>query len=206
MIAAPLRRIGARSAQRFYSEEVGKSVTPPSFFHNEQNIPARHGEVAVAAPGAPEDSKEQGNSDTVNYFQSYKEFCKGMAYLGVGIGVLYTLFDQHERLEESERQLEMMKKKQRDIAVQVQGYKTKLNKLATENAKKNVIVQGKMQMHIALLREQLREAGLEPVAIAAAVQRFEHDVKIDVQATAVDLWVPGDDAIKQYIPDPHEYK
>jgi hypothetical protein len=145
------------------------------------------------------------SKNTHNYFSSYKEFCKGMAYLGVGIGVTFFLFDQHERLDESERKMEMMKKKQKEVVVQMQSYKNKLNKIAIDNAKKNVVLQGKMQMHIALLRKQLIELGVEPVDIEKAIQQFEEDVKVDIAANTVELWVPGESDVKRLIPDPHEY-
>lgn len=174
-------------------EAVGKStgnmakmVAPKPIFSN--------GDVAGAT-----------SKNTHSYFSSYKEFCKGIAYLGVGLGVTFFLFDQHERLDESERKMNLMRKKQKELAVQMQTYKTKLSKIAIENAKKNVILQGKMQMHIALLRKQLIELGAEPIDIENAIQQFEKDVKVDVAANAVELWVPGESEIKRLIPDPHEY-
>lgn len=145
------------------------------------------------------------SKNTHNYFSSYKEFCKGIAYLGVGLGVTFFLFDQHERLDESERKMNMMRKKQKEIAMQMQNYKNKLNKIAIENAKKNVILQGKMQMHIALLRQQLIDLGAEPIDIENAIQQFEKDVKVDIAANTVELWVPGESDVKRLIPNPHEY-
>lgn len=143
--------------------------------------------------------------DTSNYFRSYKDFCMGMAYLGIGTGVIFFIFDQHERLDESERQMTMMKKKQKELVVQMQNYKNKLSKIAVENAKKNVMLQGKMQMHIALLREQLLDIGIDPVTIDIAIDKFEQEVKIDIASNTVELWVPGESKLKSLIPDPHEY-
>lgn len=145
------------------------------------------------------------STDTYNYFKSYKDFCIGIAYLGVGTGVIFFIFDQHDRLDVSERQMKMMKKKQKELVLQMQTYKTKLNKIASENAKKNVMLQGKMQMHIALLREQLLEAGIDPVTIDNAINKFEDEVKVDVSGNTVELWVPGESKLKSLIPDPHEY-
>lgn len=149
--------------------------------------------------------KSTPSNDTSNYFKSYKDFCMGIAYLGVGTCVIFFIFDQYERLDVSERQMQMMKKKQKELVSQMQTYKTKLNKIAAENAKKNVILQGKMQMHIALLREQLLEAGIDPVTISNAIDKFEEEVKIDVAGNKVELWVPGESKLKSLIPDPHEY-
>lgn len=159
----------------------------------------------VVPPRSIFSTPEDKAQDTKNYFQGYKDFCKGMAYLGIGMATMFFLFDQYERLDESERQMKMMKKKQADLVAQMQNYKSKLKKVAIDNARQNVITQGKMQMHIALLRKQLEDLGVEPTDIDAAVEEFEHTIKIDVVGNRVELWVPGENDIKRLIPDPHEY-
>ena len=251
---APKRLAFGTKSSRYYSTASGSnSGNPPSFFHNEANLPkkiepvpentvlakkepvslppkthfednsgvdsaktALSAQQAVMPPkplfsdpanaSLPPPTPPPGPSaDTSNYFRSYKDFCKGMAYLGVGMGVIFFMFDQHERLDVSERQMQLMKKKQKELVLQMQTYKNKLNKVAVENAKKNVLVQGKMQMHVALLREQLLELGADPVSIAMAIDKFEQDVKVDVASNTVELWVPGESKLKSLIPDPHEY-
>ncbi|AWU78362.1 uncharacterized protein C5L36_0E04170 [Pichia kudriavzevii] len=224
------KQVARLQAVARYSTEP--KAAPPSFFHNQSVIPLKHGEavkeatvapdtvesgpkaMSLAAPAAPAAPLKpptvfggtSNGRDSQDYFSSYKEFCRGMAYLGVGIGVVYFMFDQHERLDESERHMKVMRKKQRELATQMQTYKSKLNKMAVENAKKNVLVQGKMQMHIALLRQQLEKAGMKPVSIEEAIDKFQESVKVEVVGNAVSLWVPGEDDIKRSIPDPHEYK
>lgn len=180
-----------------FSNDAGHILPPPPPVGSNSTAPLNSGSNGVSTVST--------SHDTSNYFKSYKDFCKGMAYLGVGMGVIFFMFDQHERLDVSERQMQMMKKKQREAVTQMQTYKTKLNKIAIDNAKKNVITQGKMQMHVALLREQLIELGYDPVTIDKAVEKFESDVKIDVTGNTVNLWVPGESKLKSLIPDPHEY-
>lgn len=176
-------------------------VTPPKpVFSDPANVPPPPPVLPPTAAAAP-----SASPDTSNYFRSYKDFCKGMAYLGVGTGVIFFMFDQHERLDVSERQMQMMKKKQKELVLQMQTYKNKLNKVAVENAKKNVMLQGKMQMHIALLRQQLLDLGVDPVSIDTAIDKFEQEVKVDVASNTVELWVPGESKLKSLIPDPHEY-
>lgn len=209
--------------------------TPPSYFHNGSKLPekleAAPSEVNGASANGPVETtqtppsrpasppppppvppkalfakqEEPVSPETGNYFNNYKEFCKGMAYLGVGMGVVFFMFEQHERLDESERKMRMMKKKQKELVVQMQTYKNKLTRITADNAKNTVMLQGKMQMHIALLRQQLLESGIEPVKIDEAIQRFQEDVKVDITANSVELWVPGEKEIKRLIPDPHEY-
>lgn len=214
---------------------TGSAVAPPTFFHNQTNLPekmvpvetdltksdqdltttvlaavgAKTGASLTPPPTPPPRSifstSEDKARDTRNYFEGYKDFCKGMAYIGIGMATLFFLFDQYERLDESEKQMKMMKKKQAELVAQMQNYKNKLKKVAIDNARQNVITQGKMQMHIALLRKQLEDLGVDPIDIDTAVQEFEHSIKIDIVGNRVELWVPGENDIKRLIPDPHEY-
>ena len=100
----------------------------------------------------------------------------------------------------------LMRKKQREIANQMATYKSKLNKIAIDNGKNNVILQGKLQMHIALLRKQLHDNNIDPINIDEAIRQFEENVKIDIVSNKVELWIPGESEVKKYVPDTHEYK
>ncbi|ODV87001.1 hypothetical protein CANARDRAFT_27337 [[Candida] arabinofermentans NRRL YB-2248] len=113
--------------------------------------------------------------------------------------------DQIDREKEHERELKMLKKNQKEMLIQMQNYKKKVALHTVELTKKDVLIQGKMQMHIALLREQLIENGIEPVKIDQALEKFEEEVKMQTTLTTIDLWVPGESRLKSYIPDAHEY-
>mgnify|MGYP004711223449 CR=1 FL=1 len=193
---------------------------PPTFFHNESNLPAKIETTKPTTSIIPpkpifnndnndnnDNNNDSNNKDTkINYFDSYKEFCKGIAYLGIGTSILYLILEQHERVEESERKMTLMRKKQREIANQMATYKSKLNKIAIDNGKNNVILQGKLQMHIALLRKQLHDNNIDPISIDEAIRQFEENVKIDIVSNKVELWIPGESEVKKYVPDTHEYK
>lgn len=66
----------------------------------------------------------------------------------------------------------------------------------------------KMALHVALLRKQLEEAGKEPVDINTVIEQFEDKVKMEVSManfTGTSFWLNGENDLKKYIPDSHEY-
>lgn len=86
----------------------------------------------------------------------------------------------------------------------------------------------KMSLHIALLRQQLIQNGIDPVEINSAIKEFEQNVKADNSIKNVSgqaLWLDDNNrmypsfslsdfslsiltnflALKLYFPDPHDY-
>lgn len=66
----------------------------------------------------------------------------------------------------------------------------------------------KMALHIGLLRKQLQEAGIEPVAISKAIEEFEKNVKMDMSSVNISgmrLWLEDGADISAYVPDAHVY-
>ncbi|XXZ99845.1 hypothetical protein QA089_002375 [Meyerozyma guilliermondii] len=66
----------------------------------------------------------------------------------------------------------------------------------------------KMGLHIALLRKQLKEAGIEPAGIDVATREYESSVRADSSVKHVSgqvLWLDDSSELKQYVPDAHEY-
>lgn len=80
----------------------------------------------------------------------------------------------------------------------------------------------KMGIHIALLRKQLKEAGIEPKGIDDAIKEYERSVRADSSVKHVsgqvlwlddesskyqdrDIFAPTNIVLKQYVPDAHEY-
>lgn len=119
--------------------------------------------------------------------------------------MLYTVLAQHEKIDELERQNRLLARKQAELAAQSARYKAKLGQLALESARNSVVAQGKMQLHIALLRQQLAQHSIEPVSVHDAVAQFESVVRVDTSNGRVELWIPGQLPIKALVPDPHEY-
>lgn len=66
----------------------------------------------------------------------------------------------------------------------------------------------KMSLHIAILRQQLKELGVEPKDIDQALKEFDTSVKIDNSIHNVSgqaLWLDDMSPLKEYLPDVHEY-
>ncbi|KAI3403659.2 hypothetical protein KGF56_003586 [Candida oxycetoniae] len=66
----------------------------------------------------------------------------------------------------------------------------------------------KMGLHIAMLRKQLIDAGLDPVSMDQAVAEFEKSVKADnsiKNVTGQYLWLDDKSDYKQHLPDSVEY-
>lgn len=136
---------------------------------------------------------------------SFRDICIGIGALATGAAFSVMVGTLFLKTVEQEEKLEQMKKKHRDVIIQTQEYKKKLEHTTVNTIKKDILVQGRMQMHIAMLRDQLNKAGVNPVTVDAAIRRFETDVKMESTATAIELWVPGEVELKALIPDAHEY-
>ncbi|GMM30744.1 hypothetical protein DAMA08_034890 [Martiniozyma asiatica (nom. inval.)] len=210
--AKPPIYFGASATNKNSERFPGSALTSTQF-----SPPATATPVSVAESIATKTSSSSSLNSTkslnvaskaessLKYSQSYKEFCKGLAYLGVGTTLILLLYFQHEQVSELEGQQRVMKKRQRELYLQTQSYKKKIDSANFDRAKKELYIEGKMQMHIALLREQLVEAGLEPVSIEEAIETFKDRVSVTVSATQADMWIPGEDEIKKHMPHASEY-
>lgn len=66
----------------------------------------------------------------------------------------------------------------------------------------------KMSLHIALLRKQLKEAGLNPIDIDQVIKQFESNVKADYSSkniTGQAMWLKDESDLKSYFPNPRDY-
>lgn len=66
----------------------------------------------------------------------------------------------------------------------------------------------RMGLHIALLRKQLEDHGVEPATIEEALKQFEQLVRVDnliKNVLSQNLWIDDGSELKQYLPDYQEY-
>lgn len=66
----------------------------------------------------------------------------------------------------------------------------------------------KMQLHIAMLRQQLAKNGIDPVDIDDALDEFDKSVKLSNSIRNIsgqNLWLNDDSELKNYLPDIHDY-
>lgn len=75
-----------------------------------------------------------------------------------------------------------------------------------QDRKDNQKLMYKLAMHIAMLRKQLLDSGIDPVTVEESIRKFELSIKIDnsiKNLTGQSFWV--EDEIKGYMPDVKEY-
>ncbi|KAG7725573.1 hypothetical protein KL933_004139 [Ogataea haglerorum] len=151
---------------RFYSVNH-----PPSFFRNPAEPPKTLDELRRPATAPPETQ--------ISSSQKLKNlgigFGIGFASLTISVTLGILLYELLEKLKENERQLALLRKNQKEMLIQMQNYKKKITLASVENSKKHMMIQGKMQMHIALLRQQLIDQGIDPVSIDEAIEKFEEN-------------------------------
>lgn len=63
----------------------------------------------------------------------------------------------------------------------------------------------KMSIHIAMLRKQLEEAGLEPAQIDKVVEEFQSSVRVLMVNGNETLWLDDASPYKQYLPSVRDY-
>lgn len=164
-----------------------------------------HSKVSPASPLPVYFQKSAASHYAVKY-PWYLNLAKTFAIGAIGASLIVYVVDQRERVDELERQLSIQRKNQKDLVKQTQNYKRKVANANMETAKRDVIVQGRMQTHIALLRSQLVAKGEKPVDVEHALERFQNEVKISVTPHGVDLWIPSESELKPSFPDILEYR
>ncbi|KAH3666793.1 hypothetical protein OGAPHI_003242 [Ogataea philodendri] len=187
---------------RFYSLNY-----PPSYFKNPSAPPKTLDQLRQAqGSGFPGSSDvEAVVSSAGKYRQLGIGLGIGLSSFAISVTLGWLLSDMSEKVQEGERQMKLLRKNQKEMLIQMQNYKKKITLASVENSKKHLMIQGKMQMHVALLREQLIDQGIDPVSIDEAIDKFEENVKMETTPTTINLWVPGESRLKSLIPDAHEY-
>ncbi|SCU91947.1 LADA_0F13190g1_1 [Lachancea dasiensis] len=100
------------------------------------------------------------------------------------------------------------KEAQESLAQQANAHRKK-RELQILNERKLIQTRDmKAVLHVAMLRKQLTDAGIEPVAIAQVLQEFEKNVRMENSVSNVSgtrLWLTSDSESKAYISDIREY-
>lgn len=165
-----------------------------------------HHHTKVSPSTNPLPTYFQKSPNQYNFNNKYLNLAKTFTVGAIGASLILYVVDQRERVDELERQLSVQRKNQKDLVSQIQNYKRKVNNLNIENSKRDVIIQGRLQTHIALLRQQLINAGLSPVDVLEAKKQFKDEVKMSISSQSIDLWVPSSSGLKPVFPDLMEYK
>ncbi|GME71201.1 unnamed protein product [Ambrosiozyma monospora] len=184
-------------------EYSSRSVKTPPLMIRE------HSTLSLPPPTHIADAASSRNSHESTGAQLSKMIKEGgigllLATLATMIVVVY--MEQDDKIQQLEKQSAMLKKRQKEMLIQVQSMKKNVMSQVTEANKSNILTQGRMQMHIALLKKQLEDQGMDPVEVSTALDMFEDEIKMENSKQGINLWIPSGSSMKSYLPDAHEYK
>lgn len=214
------RTLIANFGRRLYS------VRPPSYFSDVNNIPEEFPIDKTTSNGAINDSVKYptGNDfrhdyDTRKQQREYDEYqdnsgksIKELSSLIAMCGLTYIAVDNYINRIELQRSLT-------EIAAinQLKLHEQKVLFVSNQQKKEVRMLQErrdsarrayKLTLHIALLRKQLEDAGIEPATIADALKEFESHVKVDNLSRNLGnlvFWLDDDSELKAYVPEVIEY-
>ena len=196
--------------QRLFSDQH----YPPRFFTNSKEAPPSfpvhetHKEPIGEPPRTENHIESVGNN--LNYDNQTQTGSTGSSFVGrayfiaiVALSYLaYDNFNYNVKVEKLNNELTTMKK-----ALQVQQanfLNVRRNKdlQMIEERKDHEKKSFRMALHIALLRKQLAELGVDPIGIDSAMQEFEKSVKVDNSIKNISgqsLWLEDDSRMYLFI-------
>ncbi|SJM85463.1 uncharacterized protein ZBIST_2277 [Zygosaccharomyces bailii] len=99
-------------------------------------------------------------------------------------------------------------REQHELLVRQVGAARKKRELQILNERKSYqIREMKLALHIAMLRNQLQDAGIDPVSVNKCLQEYHRSVKMENSVSNVSgtaLWL-ADDELKSLLPNVREY-
>lgn len=141
-------------------------------------------------------------------FSVFKDIGMGVALVAL---VYFAVDNYNTRLTLQQKAFENAMEQQKAVALAQMSFNNarKKREIQILNERKNFQKREmKMALHVALLRKQLQEAGVQPVDINEAIAEFERNVKMEnslANVTGASLWIVDDADIKSYVPSSHEY-
>lgn len=189
---------------------------PPTYFTNGSTIPPTFQPISTPVHLATEQSPTyQPDSLPIQYQpppssnhnnSTAKELSSLIAMLALG----YLAIDNYlnrVKLEKLNAETTAINLKTLQIQqANFQQARRKKDLQMLQDRKDNQKLMYKLTVHIAMLRKQLLEQGIDPVTVEEAIRKFEQAIKIDnsvKNVTGQVFWL--DDEIKSYMPDVKEY-
>ncbi|ODV57831.1 uncharacterized protein ASCRUDRAFT_78355 [Ascoidea rubescens DSM 1968] len=180
-------------------------IKPPTYFSND------------VSPVQQQQQQQQQQAQSQLQYNEHLRNTKFFSVKDYGFGLLlisfiYFSFDNYLKAKELEgKVVEQINNNHKALAIaQMSFNKTRkkremqiLNE-RSNNQKREM----KMVLHVAMLRKQLRDNGIEPVNIDDATAEFEKNVKMEnsmSNLSGTSLWVVDDAPIKSFVPNIHEY-
>jgi len=199
-----MRNIRYITARRWFSQ-------PPSHFNNPKALPETYTYTDPSSdayqPISENSPQTHGgsNQSTTNILYELSKL------IAIG-GLTYFAIDNYmNRIRLEKLAVETAALNLKTLRVQQTNFvnaRNKRNLQILQERKQAARRDFKMAIHIALLRKQLAEHGIEPIDIEDAIAQFESDVKIDNSISNISgqtLWLQDDSALKLFLPDTHKY-
>ncbi|KAH3676398.1 hypothetical protein WICMUC_002029 [Wickerhamomyces mucosus] len=137
---------------------------------------------------------------------------KDLSTILSSVFLAYFAFDNYQRRLELEKKIQEANINYlKNLAIQQNTFNTARKKKDIQTlVERKKIQQREMKMvyHIALLRTQLLQSGVDPVKIDKVIEEFEKNVKMETSISNVSgmaLWIVDENPIKNQVPSIHEY-
>ncbi|AAS53210.2 AFL164Cp [Eremothecium gossypii ATCC 10895] len=140
-----------------------------------------------------------------------KPLLEGALFVAVGTLAFFAVDNYRERTAAEVRLQKQLLESQRMHEVftrQVNAARRKRELQVLNERKATQIRQMKMALHIAMLREQLHDRGVEAVGVDQVLQEFDRHVRMENSISNVSgtsLWVVDDAPAKPYVPNVRDY-
>lgn len=172
----------ASQFQRFFSDKH----YPPRFFNNAKEAPPSFpvNEIHKESVGIPPKSNNRTESIENNkyYGNPTGPSFVGRAYFVAIVALSYLAYDNFNynvKVEKLNNELTTMKKALQVQQVNFLNARRSKDLQMIEERKDNEKRSFRMALHIALLRKQLADLGIDPIGVDSAIKEFEKSVKID---------------------------
>ncbi|SCU99129.1 LAFA_0G22166g1_1 [Lachancea sp. 'fantastica'] len=190
--------------------------TPPTYFAGSTPRPVVSSvptSVPTSVPNSVPTSIATSPTNAGNHVQNPPR--KYLLELATVISVLamsLLAFDSYRVRLKLEAKLEQdaeQFKQTQDLVTKEFNANRKKRELQILNERKRVQTRElKVALHVALLRKQLEDLGIQPASVKQALQEFEKNAKMENSASNVSgtrLWVTENSCYKGYISDVREY-
>ncbi|CEP62523.1 uncharacterized protein LALA0_S05e07536g [Lachancea lanzarotensis] len=179
--------------------------TPPTYFAGAPPRPVVSS-VSTSIPLSPASARVQ-NQDATS-----RKYLQDLVTVISVLALSLLAFDSYRVRVKLEAKLEQDTehfKKTQDLVTKEFNANRKKRELQILNERKRVQTRElKVALHVALLRKQLEDLGVQPASVNQALQEFEKNAKMENSTSNVSgtrLWITENSPCKGYISDVREY-
>ncbi|SGZ49950.1 CIC11C00000003851 [Sungouiella intermedia] len=192
---------------------VRSVMVPPSHFSNPANVPKQYGIDSQSSETNTE--SENGNvSELGNYPpppRSERPFRELLSLLAM-VALTYLAVDNYTgRVKLEKLNTETTAINLKTLQLQQQNFLNSRKQQELKMLRERMDVSKrcyKMALHIALLRKQLTDLGVDPAEINTVLQEFEKNVRLNNSVqnlTGQAIWLDDNSELSGFVPDYREY-